>query len=232
MNKFLVSALLMVTAIISHGQTVTVNKQKEKVKSESIDVYAITLEGKKEDISSSWNKYLRDVGKPKLMVTNPLTISDPIMNGKTYSGKVFYADIKKNNETSSTVWAGINPTEWSESEVEDVNRGLEKLVYQFGVTFYRQKVQKQIDESQQALEAVEKQKQRTLSQNKDLTLKLSNNEQEKIQLEKSLEANKLENAALKIKLENNKKAQDSLANVGVQIKKVMDSHKEKQRKIN
>jgi hypothetical protein len=42
----------------------------------------------------------------------------------------------------------------------------------------------------------------------------------------------LENAALKIKLENNKKAQDSLINVGVQIKKVMDSHKEQQKKIN
>ena len=51
-------------------------------------------------------------------------------------------------------------------------------------------------------------------------------------MEKSIEANKLENAVLKVKLENNKKAQDSLANVGVQIKKVMESHKEKQRKIN
>jgi chromosome segregation ATPase len=115
---------------------------------------------------------------------------------------------------------------------EKVNRGLEKLVYQFGVTYHRGRVQVQIDETQQALDAVEKQKVRTVNQNKDLTLKLSNNDQERVQLEKSLETNKLENAALKIKLENNKKSQDSLANVGVQIKKVMESHKEKQKKIN
>jgi hypothetical protein len=232
MNKLLVSVLFMTFLTTAHGQQVTVKKQKETVKSESIEVFAVTLDGKKEDISSSWNKFLREVGKPKLLSINPMTIAEPILNGKTYTGKAFYADTKKNNETSSTVWAGINPTEWNESEVDDVNRGLEKLLNQFGISYYRQKVQVQIDESQQALDAVEKQKQRMLNQNKDLTLKLSNNEQEKIQLEKSLESNKLENAALKIKLENNKKAQDSLVNVGVQIKKVMESHKENQKKIN
>ena len=71
-----------------------------------------------------------------------------------------------------------------------------------------------------------------LNQNKDLSIKLSNNEQEKIQLDKTLETNKLENAVLKVKLDNNKKAQDSLANVGLQIKKVMETHRDRQRKIN
>ncbi len=231
MNKFLVSVLFSGLITSGYCQTVTVNKQKEKIKGESIEVFAVTLEGKKEDISSSFTKYLKEIGKLKLFAS-PITVSDAIMNGKTYSENVFYADVNKNNETTSTAWAGINPTEWNESEVEKVNRGLEKLVYEFGVTYYRQKVQVQIDESQQALDAVEKQKQRMLNQNKDLTLKMSNNEQEKVQLDKSLETNKLENASLKVKLENNKKAQDSLAHVAVQIKKVMESQKEKQKKIN
>jgi predicted RNase H-like nuclease (RuvC/YqgF family) len=231
MNKFFVSALFMLLLISAHGQNVTVLKEKEKVKGTSIEVYALTLEGKKDDISSAWNKFLKDLGKLK-QSTNPMTVSEPVISGTTYSANVFYADFKKNNENSSTVWAGINPAEWNEAEIGRVNRELDKLVYQFGVTYYRQKVQEQIDETQEALDAVEKQKQRTLNQNKDLTLKLSNNEQEKIQLEKSIEANKFENAVLKVKLENNKKAQDSLANVGVQIKKVMETHKEKQRKIN
>ena len=231
MNKIITSLFLTLFVTVAYSQTITVNKQKEKVKGENIDAYALTLEGKKEDISSAWNKYLKEVGKLKLFAS-PITVSDPIMNGTTYTGKSFYADIKKNNESSSTVWAGINAAEWNESQVDDVNRGLEKLVYQFGVTYHRQKVQQQIDETEQALEAVQKQQQRTVNQNKDLTLKLTNNEQQKIQLEKSLENNKLENASLKIKLENNKKAQDSLAHAGVQIKKIMETHKEKQRKIN
>jgi hypothetical protein len=65
-----------------------------------------------------------------------------------------------------------------------------------------------------------------------LANKLTNNELEKIKLEKALEANKLENAALKIKIENNKKAQDSIANVAVQVKKVKEAQMEKLRKIN
>jgi len=231
MNKFFVSALFMLLLVSAHGQNVTVLKEKEKVKGTSIEVYALTLEGKKDDISSAWNKFLKDLGKLK-QSTNPMTVAEPVISGTTYSANVFYADFKKNNENSSTVWAGINPAEWNEAEIGRVNRELDKLVYQFGVTYYRQKVQEQIDETQEALDAVEKQKQRMLNQNKDLTLKLSNNEQEKIQLEKSIEANKFENAVLKVKLDNNKKAQDSLANVGVQIKKVMETHKEKQRKIN
>jgi len=231
MNKFLIGVLFSMVMVSGFSQTVTVNKQKEKVKGESVEVFAVSLEGKAEDVSSSLTRYLKEIGKLK-MFAKPITVSDAIISGNTYSSNVIYADVNKNNETKSTAWVGIIPSEWNEADVEKVNRGLEKLVYEFGVTYYRQRVQVQIDESQQALDAVEKQKQRMLNQNKDLTLKLSNNEQEKVQLEKSLEANKLENASLKIKLENNKKAQDSLANVGIQIKKVMDSHKEKQKKIN
>ncbi len=231
MNKFFVTSLFSVFIFAAYSQTVTVNKQNEKLKDDNIQVFALTLDGKKENISSAWNKFLKETGKLK-QSTDPMTVSEPVINGITYSANVFYADTKKINETSSTVWAGINPAEWNEADASRVNRELEKLVYRFGVTYYRNKVQEQINETQQALDAVEKQKQRALNQNKDLTLKLSNNEKEKIQLVKSLENNKLENATLKIKLENNKKAQDSLANAGVQIKKVMETHKEKQRKIN
>lgn len=231
MNKFFLSTLFTVFIISAYSQTITVTKQKEKVKSESVDVYALSLEGKKEDVASAWNKYLKEIGKLK-QSTTPMTISEPVISGTSYPANVFYADLNKVNETQYTVWAGINPAEWTEAERGRVERELEKLVYQFGIVYYRQRMQVQIDETQQALDAVEKQKQRTLNQNKDLTLKLSNNDREKIQLEKSLEANKLENAALKIRLENNKKTQDSLANVTLQIKKMMETHKEKQKKIN
>lgn len=231
MNKHLAFLLVLFTTAGAHAQTITVTKQNEKVKDESIEVFAVTLDGKKEDISLAWNKFLKEIGKLK-QSTDPMTVSEPMFNGTIFQANSFYTQLKKSTETSSTVWAGIIPAEWNQSDVDRINRELEKLVHQFGVTYYRNKVQEKIDETQQALDAVEKQKQRTLNQNKDLTLKLSNNDQEKIRLEKSLEANKLENAVLKIKIQNNKKAQDSLVNVGVQIKKVMETHKEKQRKIN
>jgi hypothetical protein len=71
-----------------------------------------------------------------------------------------------------------------------------------------------------------------VNQNKDLNTKLVNNAQQKIQLEKSLEANKLDNLVLIQKIENNKKSQDSVRLAGEQIKKVIEMHKERQRKVN
>lgn len=230
MNKFWGTIGLSLMMGFTQAQTVTVNKQNEKVKSETIEVFATTLEGRKEDIQQAFNRYLKEIGKVKLF-SSPTTITEPVISGTPFSKGIVYAAMQ-DGDKSSTVWMGINPAEWEAKDVTYATRELQKMVYQFGIKFYRDQVQKQIDETQQALDAVEKQQQRTLNQSKDLTIKLSNNEQEKIQLEKSLENNKLENVALKIRIENNKKAQDSLVNVNTQIKKVLEVQKEKQRKIN
>lgn len=230
MNKFLHLMLFSFGIGVAQSQTVTVNKQNEKVKNETIEVFVTSLDGKKEDIQSAWVRFLKDMGKLR-QSGNPMTVSEPVINNTPFSKGIVYADSNEGDK-STTVWMGINPAEWDDKDIKYANRELQKMLYQFGVKFYRDQVQAQIDETQQALDAVEKQQQRMINQNKDLTIKLSNSDQEKIQLEKSLEANKLENAVLKVKLDNNKKAQDSLLNVGVQIKKVMESHKERQRKIN
>ncbi len=230
MNKFLIFTVFTFAINLAHSQTVTVNKQNEKIKNETLEVFVTSLDGSKSDIQSAWVRFLKDMGKLK-QSGHPMTVTEPTINGTPFSKGIVYADMNE-GEKNSTVWMGINPTEWDDKDIKYANRELQKMLYQFGVKFYRDQVQKQIDETQQALDAVEKQQQRMLNQNKDLNIKLSNSDQEKIQLEKSLEANRFENAVLKVKLENNKKAQDSLLNVGVQIKKVMETHKEKQRKIN
>ena len=229
MNKFLSLAFLLLSFSVV-AQKVTVTRQPEKIKSESGEVFSTTLEGSKEEVTSALLKFLKALGKVR-QGTDVITISDPVLNGTAFSKKAFYA-FAKGDEKSSSVWLGIIESEWESSEVNYVNRELEKLTYQFGIKYYQDKVQAQIDETQQALDAVERQQQRLTNQNKDLNTKLVNNEQQKIQLEKSLENNKLEHAVLLQKIENNKKAQDSIANANVQIKKVMELHKAKYRTIN
>jgi hypothetical protein len=118
------------------------------------------------------------------------------------------------------------------NDISIVNRELEKLVHQFGVKYYRDKIQVLIDEAQRASDAVERQKLRLTNQTKDYLMKVGSNEQEKVQLEKSLEVNKLEHAVLLQKIENNKKSQDSIAVAGEQIKKALELQRERQRKVN
>jgi hypothetical protein len=230
MNKFIIALSLFFISSFATAQKVMVTKQNEKAKTETVEVSITTLEGKKEDVLSAWMKFLKDIGKAR-QGADLITVTDPVLNGTAFTKKSFYANAK-GDEKTTTIWAGIIASEWESTEVNYVNRELDKLVYQFGIKYYKDKVQAQIDETQQALEAVERQQQRLVNQNGDLNGKLVSNEKEKIQLEKSLEANKLEHAVLLVKIENNKKAQDSIANANAQIKKVMELHKDKYRKIN
>lgn len=230
MNKFNFFLFCICLSATTLAQTVTVNSKSEKVKGESTEGYATELEGKKDDVSSVWNKFLKDIGKVK----NPggiITITEPAVGGAVYPKGILYATVE-GNEEKATIWLGLNNEEWVVNDIEIVTKELEKLVYRFGVKFYRDQIQKQIDEAQQASDAVDKQKQRLVNQNKDLTNKLANNEQQKIQLEKSLEVNKLDHLVLLQKIVNNKNSQDSVSNAGVQIKKVVELHKERQRKVN
>src|SRR5258706_6214582 len=229
-TMYTVCALIIINTC-AWSQTVTVKKQNEKVKGERVEGYSTELEGKFSEVSSSWSKFLKEVGRVKLFSSDPTVVTEPNFDGTVYPKGILYAHIfESGNQTR--VWLGILSKEWDEKDGALADKQLEKLVYRFGIQFNRDKVQRQIDEAQQAVDAVERQNQRLINQNKDMMIQLANNEKEKITLQKSIENNKLENEALKIKLEKNKKAQDSLANASIQIKKVKDAHLERLRKIN
>lgn len=230
MNKFIIGVCLLFFAPLLFAQKVTVTRSQEKVKSTSADVFTTALEGSREEVNAALVKFLKDIGKTK-NGTDLITISDPVFNGTAFSKKIVYA-ATKGDDKRTTVWLGFIKSEWEPSDTTLVRRELSQLTYQFGIKFYKDKVQAQVDETQQALDAVERQQMRIDNQGKDLVNKLSNNQQQKIQLEKQLEANKLENAVLLQKIQNNKKAQDSIANATLQIKKVMEIHKSKFREIN
>lgn len=221
----------LLAGLVSFSQSSNVKSQQQRVKGDNVDGFAIDVEGKKVDVTASLTKYLKEIGKLKFLTSDPLVITDPLFNGLVYTKKSIYA-LTAESGNVTTAWLGIKPTEWESKDVNFINKQLERMAREFGIRFQRERMQAQIDETQQAAEAVEKQSLRFLGQGKDLQTKLVNNELEKIKLDKALEANKLENAVLKIKIENNKKAQDSIANAAGQIKKVKDEQLQKLRKIN
>ena len=72
---------------------------------------------------------------------------------------------------------------------------------------------------------------RLSNQNKDLTSRIERKKREKIELEKSLVDYKLELEDLTKNLKANAKARDSVAIATEQIRKVVESHQERQRKV-
>jgi hypothetical protein len=214
-------------AAFAEAQSVKVTQEKARIKGENQPGYETALEGTLKEVTSSFEKQLRSLGKIKLM-DGVYQISNPTLDGTTYPSPL-YAVVKENAK-GATVWMGVVATEWKDADA--VGKSLESFLHEFGVKFYRDKIQAQVDESTRALQTVEKQQQRLMTENKNLNTKLEDNKREKIQLEKSLENNKLEYETLLKKIEQNKKAQDSIAIANEQIKKVVEMHKERQKKVN
>jgi hypothetical protein len=158
------------------------------------------------------------------------TITDPILNGNEYKGMTLFTDfVTRNNVTR--VWLGWKPSDWLESQREAVDKELSKQVYQFTLKFYQDQVLAQIDESEQAVRAVERAQQKAVNEGSDLQMRLDENSRERVQLERALETNKFNNTILLQKLENNKKSLDSLSVALDKVKKAVELQRQKLREI-
>ena len=229
MKKLLILLTLCLVGNL-FAQKVTTESKSERIKGESTEGYGTTLEGKKVEVAEAWAMFIKELGKVK-PGSDYQYVENPALGGTVYATGIIYSKTSGNAESGS-VWLGIKPAEWTVNDIKIVEDQLEKLTYRFGVKFYRDKIQAQINEAQQALNIVVRQQQRLANENKSLNTRLTTNKNQKIQLVKSLEANKLDSLVLQQKIINNKKAQDSVTNATVPIKKMIEVHQERLRKVN
>lgn len=227
MKKFLPLCLFF-ASFMGWAQTVVVVKADQRVKGEKAFGYATNLEATKAEVNASLLKYMKTFGKAKQQ-DDLLVITETTLNGQPYA-KPLYAMVSGTG-SAAKAWMGVNLKEWS-ADSANITTQLEGMVKTFGVNFYRDKIQGQIDEAQQALDAVEKQQQRTNNENKSLLQKIENNRNEHAQLLKALQSNRADSVTLFFKLEENKKSKDSLVMVSEKVRKVLEFQKEKQRKVN
>jgi hypothetical protein len=218
----------LLSASIASAQTVTVKKENTRIKNDYADGFQIDLAATFEEVEEALAKEVKTLGKSKEN-ENYRVVSEPVVKGITYTQPVYAMTKQVGNIISA--WIGIKKDDWKEKEAEEVSRELEIMIHNFGVNFYRERIQKQIDESIRGQQAVDKQQQRLVNQNKDLNNKVESNKKEKIRLEQSLVENKLEMESLIKRLEKNKKDQDSVAVASDQIKKMVEAHREKQRQV-
>jgi hypothetical protein len=222
--------VLLGCGVTTFAQSVKAYKETARIKGNPVDGYEVELEGTVDEVNTSLTKYLKSFAKLKFGA-NPITLSEAVIGGNSYKSPIYATTREKGS--GATAWIGLKPDEWRDpDEASKVGKELERLVYDFGVQFYRDRIQVQIDESVRAQQAVEKQQQRFQTENKNLAIRLENNQKEKVQLEKSMDVNKLEYLNLLTKIDQNKKSQDSLAVALEQVKKVVELQKEKQKKVN
>lgn len=215
---------LMLSSFVADAQKLEVKKEESRIEGQNTPGYQIAFTAPENEVRSSLSRYLKTLGKTRNS-GDYITVAGPLIEGKKYTATL-YATTKQ-AATTTSAWIGL----YSEETETGADRNLEKITYNFGVTFQREQIQAQIDESLRALQTVEKQQGRLTNQDRDLRNKIENNKQEKVQLEKSLVENKLELEALTLKLEANGRAQDSVAVAAEQIKKVVEMHKARQKNV-
>ena len=218
--------LISLLPIAAYPQTIEVEKEASRIEGKNTTGYQVALTAPEEEVRNSLSKYLKTIGKTK-QSGDYITMAEPVIGGKKIDNTLYATT--KNTGNTTTAWVGLP---YGSGEESSLDRDLQKLIHDFGVTFQKEKIQSQIDESLRALQAVEKQQLRLVNQHKDLNNKIESNKREKIQLEKSLVNNKLELEDLTKKLEGNTKAQDSVTIATEQIKKVVEMHRARQRKVN
>lgn len=229
-KKFLILIILGSLVFPLQGQSIKVKKEKARIKGENIDGFEVELPGSYGDIHSDFTRFLKTFGKTR--GNDPINVTGASLGTSTTTSTMYGVVKEKEKDKFSQAWLGIRKEEWPEGDYDKGMKELEKMIYDFAKQYHQDEVQDQIDESVTALNAVEKQQQRLVTENKNLNTKLEDNKREKLQLEKSLENNKLEYESLLLKIENNTHAQDSVAQAGIQIKKVIESQKEKKKKVN
>lgn len=220
-------SLILILPLTVAGQSVEtkVETKKETLRIEGINTsgYQVVIAAPEEEVKSSLSRFLKSLGKIKPS-GDYITLADPVVNGRKLTGMLYAAT--KHQGDVSVAWIGFPSA--NEQQMESA---VEKLTFDFGVTFHREKIQVQVDESLRALQAVEKLQLRLANQNKDLKNRVESNKREKIELEKSLVQNKIELGDLTKRLAGNEKAQDSVAIATEQIRKVVEMHTERQRKV-
>ncbi len=224
-KKFFALGIFMLAGVFTHAQTVTVAHSNERIKGSAISGYATELTGTLEEVTAAFSKYLKTIGKVKA-TGNQFQVSEVSINLTAYTTPL-HAFVK-NKGSAVLVWMGAEESDSAKSMVSV----LEKQLHNFGVKFYQDKIQGDVDESLRAQAATEKQQQRLVLLGKNLASRLEMNEKEKLRLEKSLADNKIAYDKLLLAIEQNKKSQDSIAVASEQIKKMVETHKERQKKVN
>lgn len=227
MKKFVLLPFLLIS-VLSLGQTVIVKKEKQKIKNDNIYSFATTLDANTEEVNGALLKFLKGYGKPKQQ-EEAIVLAECIVSGQAYA-KPLYGGTRQAG-TVTHAWIGVNLKEWAADSAMVVSR-LEMMVKEFGVNFYRDKIQAQIDEAQRAVDIVSKQQQRTLNEQQSIQQKIENNKKEYQQLLKDIRKNRADSVALVVRMNQNKAGTDSLRVVSEKVKQALVFQKERQGKVN
>ncbi|MEJ0030575.1 MAG: hypothetical protein WDO15_09485 [Bacteroidota bacterium] len=148
---FFVTAFLMASSVFA--QKVSVSSRASKINNENADGYASDLDGGSEEVRVALGKFMKESGKTKSN-GDMISVAEPVINGTVYAKGFLYGTVA-GSDVKTRVWIGIVKNQWNAEEAETVLKEIEQMVYRFGIKFYKDKIQLDIDQAQQAADALQ-----------------------------------------------------------------------------
>lgn len=226
---FLLLGFYLILNINVEGQVISVEESTTRINEMRLSGSKTRVEGDSRDVELFLKQQLRELGKVRDRNTY-LEISDVTLSGDEYGERIFYAEIK-GNETVRTVWFGADTEGLSELGVKLLTDKLNQFMYDFAIGFYKNEVQKEIDESEKAENYAIRQQRRLERDSVSLLNSLESNEEQLIKLQQAIEDNKLEHERLLLQIEQNKLALDSADITLYRIREVILKQKKKKESI-
>jgi len=216
---------LLLLANTAFAQKVVVKEETQKINGKSIAGYSIVLQAAKDKAESSLLAFLKENGKTENKRTY-YHLREIVFPG-IYSTQISLFATTTADGTQARVWMGVDTTLIEKTVGAKLHDEAQTFLYNFGIKYYRDEVQRQIEEAERATEFTSKNYQKLINENTSLAKQLENAKAEKIRLEKALESNIKLQEELALKLVNNKSDQDSVYLDIESMKKALEVYKRK-----
>lgn len=208
--KYLLSMALVLSFFYVQAEdyTVTVTEMQRTVNKINRTGLGTTLNLQKKDVKSLWKKKLKEYGKVESkgdeFILDQATI--PSISSKTVR---VVARVESSGKGTIVWWAIDLGDKWVVSGGTG-HKAATDILKKFGMSAYKEDINKQIEEAEKALKKTEKERENTEKDGENLVSDLKSNADEKVKLENQLKKNGEDKIKIEKDIVQNKKDQEAM----------------------
>lgn len=230
--KFIIYIITVFLGLgFAHGQEIMAKEDTQTIEGTEFAGYEINVEGDLDDHQDRWMRLLRNKGKVRKR-SSRYSIEDFVLPQVTESLLDGYTQFKQERDTTITIWLGIDVSALSDDEPQAVLGEVKGMLENYVLEYRKSLVLDDIQDAERAAAFTSRQHQRLIQNLENLKIRLLDAENEKRRLEENLKTMELEIEVLKQRIVNNEADQETTLEELEQIRKVLEMHKERLKKLN
>lgn len=220
MRIFLTLTTALLLNLTVFAQTITVIPSQIEIEKVTRPGLETLLDLDKNQAKDDLKKYLKDFGKVETSDNEFIVESAEISSISTSPVKI-YATIDKSKKGIKVLMAIDAGDKWITRDDAGYPQA-EKILKDFGILAYTNKINEEIKEAEKALKKAEKEKEKAEKEGDKLGKDLKKNAEDKVKLEQDLVDNKEEKVKLEKDIESNKKDQSDKKEELTKTQKALD----------